>query len=68
MASIGCVVWKVLMVLPILGLLFLVVKCPCKRVLCCHLREVWLLIGVLVLMIVANNGFKFWDNSCKDVH
>lgn len=64
MASLGCILWKIALVLPVLGLLYLVVRCPCKTVLCCHVKEVWLLIFILVVMIVANNGFRFWDNSC----
>jgi hypothetical protein len=65
MASISCVFWKAALAIPLLALLFLVVKCPCKKVLCCHLRETWLLIALFIGLVVLINGFKLFDGSCS---
>ena len=63
--KLNCVAWKVIIALPLLYLLFLTLFCPCKRVLCCHLWETWLAVGVLILVILAANNFKLIDGSCK---
>lgn len=64
MSSVECLLWKVILIIPLLALFFLVVKCPCTTVLCCHLKEVWFLIGFIILLVLLNNGFKFTDKSC----
>ena len=46
-------------------LTFLVMFCPCERLLCCHLGTFWMGLSVaLAVVFYANSGFKLTDPTC----
>lgn len=60
----ACIVPKII-ALGILGFIFwLVLQCPCQRLLCCHLGTFWLAILALFGVVIYENGFKIFDPSC----
>lgn len=47
-----------------LYLFWLIVQCPCKRLLCCHLPNAWITLAVLVGVVLAVNGLRWSDARC----
>ena len=60
----GLLISKLIAGTATLFLFWLIVQCPCKRLLCCHLPNVWVTLAVLVGTIVFVNGFQWSDASC----
>ena len=60
----GLLISKLIAGTATLFLFWLIVQCPCKRLLCCHLPNVWVTLAVFVGTIVFVNGFQWSDASC----
>jgi len=45
-------------------MLYLVLMCPCKRLLCCHLGSFYIALALLMAVVLSENGFKVVDPSC----
>ncbi len=61
------VVSKILALIVLGAVAWLILQCPCERLLCCHLGTFWLLLGALLAVVFYENGPKLIDPSCWDV-
>lgn len=48
---------KIVLSLPIVAIFYLVLLCPCKGVLKCHVTQTYALVALFVALVIAENGF-----------
>jgi len=58
------ITYKVIAGTAALFIFYLVIQCPCKRILCCHLPQFWIALFVILAVVFLDNGFRFHDARC----